>query len=570
MKVRRFFFILLVFFLVVLLIACDSEPTNEVSNVSTDVILIVPGIDTDTSKGLINFPLENFNTVLQQGKTGETKSIGLGGSIMSYLPVIPTVKSVVVKNFLSTDKKALLNSLKASLDFEIYGFIGSINLSKSSINSDGIYLYYECFEPTRPNNSIGIIEYYYNFITKKLSYREYIMNNSICGQDDNGKPLYQDSVLMVQLDDVLYDFTSGSFTTNGENALSVNLAFTELGGFFEGMAFLNVRRPVMKSKNHEVCFYTLPELERCYGAFDLHWGGNEEDKLINRDLRLAIAKAILGPKYDTISEDEALESLSRTSDKRRFNKELIGDARETLNGQDAVNIFKIMFKNEKIGIGNVKSYEEFKAGTLGYPYVVSDNHKQIQRQQQAGYYNFDSGEGSSWRISFEDHSDNNQYFKNIWAIFESDNAGENTHYNINASADSDKNNPKKKFCVDSHNTEAWSTYYFNAVSDIIDKAPSDSIVSPCSSNDRTERIFKTLYQDSSEETSVRRNNGWYEIDDNSGVITIEDAQGNTISGMVIEFPDFPICEYIKFVNPDYLPAYYAFLNDFLFTDPTQE
>ena len=569
MKLKKFFLILIAVFSM-LFMACNSEPTNEISNNSNDVVLIVPGMDTDTSKGLINFPLDNFNNVLQPGKTGETKSIGLGGSIMSYLPVVPTVKSVVVKNFLSKDKKTLLSSLKGSLDFEIHGFIGSIDLSKSNINNDGIYLYYECFEPSRPNTNIGIIEYYYNFTTQRLSYREYIMNNNFFGQDNEGKPLYQDSVLMVQLDDVLYDFASGSFTTDGTNALSVCLSFYELGGEYEGMAFLNVRRPVMKSKNHEVCFYTLPEPENCYGAFDIHWGGTETDKLINKELRLAVAKAILGSKYNTISEEEALKSLSRQSDDRKFNEELLKDAREILDGQDAVNIFKAMFKNDKIGLGNVKSYEEFKAGTLYYPEVISKNHKQVQRQQQAGYYNFDSGEGSSWRISFEDHSDNNQYFKNLWAFFESDNTRENTHYNINASTGSDKNDSKKKFCVDTHNVETLSTYDFNIVSNRINKAPSDAIVSLCSSSDRTSRIFTTLKEDNTQQNeSVRRNNGWYEIND-SDVITIEDAEGNRISGTLIEFPDFPICDYIKFVNPDYLSTYYAFLNNFLFTDPTQE
>lgn len=110
----------------------------------------------ESSKGLGEMPLEYFG--------GDHN---FACAVMTVLPTMTNLRPAAI----SLDLNGRIKD-GVSLYFHIYGFDLRLNAENSRFNDDGVYLQYDIMYA---DSSVGFVDYYYNYKTRRFSYRQSVL-----------------------------------------------------------------------------------------------------------------------------------------------------------------------------------------------------------------------------------------------------------------------------------------------------------------------------------------------------------------------------------------------------------
>lgn len=223
---------ILVILLLLLLIACSPDkgflgiitsPDNDTTSTTTS-----PDnkASDETTKYVIPFsePVSTDRglTVGTLGK--DVNELLLNQKLFQSFPIIPTLKETSIS---SND----LGDLNID-EMESFGIKFTLNRELSSLNSDGVFLVFDCTDETSGVLSARI-EYYYNTLEKQFTYREF----ALCTFHDDTYGS-NDMVLVLELTDIPVTFEEdgsvsyqgGSLDESGTNNKNAFMDYIILNG----------------------------------------------------------------------------------------------------------------------------------------------------------------------------------------------------------------------------------------------------------------------------------------------------------------------------------------------------
>ena len=214
------------------LISCSQpEPAN---NTTPEPEIDDPAPEPEDEEITVMYPVFMESTAKDDGSRGlqhmtdETQNspftdTGVAQGIMSSMPCLAGIKPVVIK------KSALVSSLTEAFSGTVYPF-GFKSIRKMiKPNLDGMYCYYDVYDGTE---WVGFFDYYYNWNTKRFSYKQMI--NVTVSQDHT-------TLIFIEYNDVDIEgfdtaspkFSVGQLKDDGSfetNATLTQIEFNQFSG----------------------------------------------------------------------------------------------------------------------------------------------------------------------------------------------------------------------------------------------------------------------------------------------------------------------------------------------------
>ncbi len=187
------------------LVACNDEVSSD-STETYEIVIPWNGSSRSVSgsRGLTNMlAYTPFNT------NNPESDLHYSQAVMQCMPIFTGLETVEVSS------SASISDL--NLGYEMFGYTCSPDTEKSRVNDDGVYVRYNVLEG---DNHIGVIEYYYNKDTNRLSYREYAMLTATVNTG-SVDVIVDPAILVFSIDDV---------ELGDNNELAANQLYTDSNG----------------------------------------------------------------------------------------------------------------------------------------------------------------------------------------------------------------------------------------------------------------------------------------------------------------------------------------------------
>ena len=384
MKVLKTIILLsLALFLITALVSCGGAegpvgPVEPVDPPEKTIDIIVPWNATSTAKnakGLTNMMPDGTKSVFYTDQVQSDTEYA--EAVMTCQPLFPTFKTI-------SGVKLTATTSQLDLGFTMYGYRIVPDNLKSSINKDGIYVLYKIYEG---ENHVGYFEYYYNALTSRVTYREYVMLTIDAFTHPTDPAIYfmNNAVMVFCFEDVPVKLESDGSVTLSANqwngtALETSQCFADF--FFVGDHIV----PTMMgdiSPRFERRVFTIKSSKGITSEFGQTWASARSN---NQGTKYNWASA------DTIiPNDDPFRAIMRKTFENGSSTPYEGDyiidktTKDLFTADTAIEFVKVLYPNGSSAVvGNWKDYDSFKNKSLNKTNLCSD------------LYGDDSTKISSW------------------------------------------------------------------------------------------------------------------------------------------------------------------------------
>jgi len=322
--------------IIVFITSCGDSPEAAAPAAESRFTIWVPSAsgssDSGSSRGLTDLIADEgvFDTGNPSFDSGYAKAVLQCMPFFSKLEKIEGVSS-------STKPE----DLKGSLQYSMFGFSFVPDMTRTSINNDGIYVYCKAYEgnDSENNNPIGIIEYYYNFKKQKLTYRQYVMLTIVIDIPEYSVHNMENAVLVYCLEDVSVG-ADGSLAVNqlkDDGTFETKEAFTDYLWIRNTDPHMDFERRVITLRNDDgvTATFSQPWAEISYK----------------------------GSSWDTVDDSDSLKTLLKS---KTDVFQITEENKDTFDGYTAVAFAKLAYEK---GASIAKesgwtNYDDFAAASL--------------------------------------------------------------------------------------------------------------------------------------------------------------------------------------------------------------
>ena len=323
----------------------DGGGTSPSVELKTSIEVPVPefGIDMgDSSKGLIKMPIDYFHG-----------DYDFACTVMTVLPTMTNLRSATI----SLDLNGRIKD-GVSLYFHIYGFDLRLNAENSRFNDDGVYLQYDIMYD---DSSVGFVDYYYNYKTRRFSYRQSVLCTLELPNEQTNNMILNLEYTDIEIKNPLSpEFEAGQLCENGYLDDNAVIDRFNLGdGLYDGLELVVYKPWFTRS------FVTTKQVRDGIGDFITY-------SFIQPDTMISTLQA-KGKKWKDIDYDGIETVMSKYVDKNGVEGtdfEYLIDTDEERKNADSKLVFEIlplMYENGKSIVarhvkdsGGYESYESFK------------------------------------------------------------------------------------------------------------------------------------------------------------------------------------------------------------------
>lgn len=317
----------------------------------TSIEVPVPEFGTsvdESSKGLVTMPLDHF------GGDHEFACV-----VMTVLPTMTNLRSATI----SLDMNGRIKD-GVSLYFHIYGFDLRLNVENSRLNDDGVYLQYDIMYE---GSSVGFVDYYYNYNTKRFTYRQSVLGTLELPMEQSNNIILNLEYTDIEIKNPLSpEFEAGQLREDGYLSDNALIDRFNLGdSFYDGLRLLVYKPWFTRS------FVTTKQVRDRIGDFITY-------SFIQPDTMIGTLQAS-GKKWKDIDYDGIEAVMSRYVDKdgvEGTDFEYLIDTPEERKNADYRMIFDLLpFIYEK-GESIVKHHNKDNGGYESYESFTDDSFKE--------------------------------------------------------------------------------------------------------------------------------------------------------------------------------------------------